>query len=204
MSGLCRSVLCHRWSARDGCVLFACDGQGHVCCKSVLVLIWKVPIMWAIWKVNAIIKSSHYGFIALGRDDTCQRQKHLVLWTDGLGLLIKNYSYHSSSAPWVPLRFTVLSLKLTVCISFGMCICICGGGVACMRLYEGMLLFLNVEISRGHQLPSSASGLFATEFAYPKHYCHNQNINFAYQIWYNASCSITVAILDVILTVKAR
>ena len=46
----------------------------------------------------------------------------------------------------------------------------------------GMLLFLNVEISRGHQLPSSASGLFATEFAYPKHYCHNQNINFAYQI----------------------
>jgi len=84
-----RSVLCHQWSARNVCVLFACDCQGRMCCKSVLVLIWKVLIMWVIWKINAIIKSSHYGFIALGRDDTCQRQKHLVLWTDGLGLLVK-------------------------------------------------------------------------------------------------------------------
>ena len=56
----------------------------------------------------------------------------------------QNYSYHSSS-PRVPPRFTVLSLKLTVYISFGMCICICGGGVACMRLYEGMLLFLGAD-----------------------------------------------------------
>lgn len=54
--------------------------------------------------------------------------------------------------------------------------------MACMQLYEGMLLFLNVEISQGHQLSSSASGSFATAFAYPKHYSHSQNINFAYQI----------------------
>ena len=51
--------LYRRWS-KNSCVLFvpfACECQGHVTCKSVL-LVWKVLIMWSIQKVNTIIKCS--------------------------------------------------------------------------------------------------------------------------------------------------
>jgi len=53
---VCIVILQCQWLAVVLFVPFTFDSQGHVACKSTLVLVSKVLITWPIWKVNQLLK----------------------------------------------------------------------------------------------------------------------------------------------------